>query len=175
MSANSILAMSSTVYCCPTCRHCSKSIKDFLKHLRLYHADSPAFKIDCGLDGCCRTFSNFYTFRNHVYVHHSLKCRPEEEQVQLPTDLNGSESSPDSDGDDNLDAGDNSEADDDSNCDGNPSDDVDPDFDDKSHFSAIQRAAALWILKVRETHRLPQSVIELIIKDVQTLYEVSLL
>ena len=80
----------------------------------------------------------------------------------------------DSDGDDNLDAGDNSEADNDSNCDGNPSDDVDPDFDVKT-FSAIQRAAALWILKVRETHRLPQSVIELIIKDVQTLYEVSLL
>ena len=45
---------------------------------------------------------------------------------------------------------------------------------DSHYFSTIQRAAALWILKVRDTHRIPQSVMESIIKDTDSLYEVQI-
>ena len=44
----------------------------FLTHLRLIHASEEGFQIPCGLQGCQRTFNNFYTYRNHVYSMHDL-------------------------------------------------------------------------------------------------------
>ena len=40
--------------------------------------------------------------------------------------------------------------------------------------ATLQKAAATWILKTRESHCIPISVMESIIQDVQSLYEVAL-
>ena len=47
-----------------------------------------------------------------------------------------------------------------------------PHVSPNNQFASLQRAAAIWILKVRENHLLPQCTIETIIKDTDTLYEV---
>ena len=40
--------------------------------------------------------------------------------------------------------------------------------------SDLQKAAATWILKSREKHKLPLSVMDTLIADIQSLYDVSL-
>lgn len=57
---------------CPLCMACFGSVSIFLSHLRLIHASEAGFQISCGLQGCQRTFNNFYTYRNHVYSMHDL-------------------------------------------------------------------------------------------------------
>ena len=44
----------------------------FLSHLRLIHASEAGFQMSCGLQGCQRTFNNFFTYRNHVYSMHDF-------------------------------------------------------------------------------------------------------
>jgi len=48
------------------------SVSIFLSHLRLIHASEAGFQMSCGLQGCQRTFNNFFTYRNHVYSMHDL-------------------------------------------------------------------------------------------------------
>ena len=50
------------------------SISVYLSHLRLIHAHEADFQVPCGLQGCQRTFQNFYTYRNHVYSMHDLNA-----------------------------------------------------------------------------------------------------
>ncbi len=130
-------------------------MRDLLKHIRLVHAESPNFNIQCD---CHRTFVNFHTFRNHIYSHHYQHSK---EKPQHLTTGQCHESSP------------LLETDTESNADGEL-DLEDPALliSNDDHASTIQRAAALWILKVRECHRIPQSVIESIIKDIESLYQV---
>ena len=54
------------------------------------------------------------------------------------------------------------------------SDDVDPSMDSSSSASMIKDSAAAWILKVQEQHKLPQSTMEDILKDVTYLCQVIL-
>ena len=42
----------------------------YLTHIRIRHADVPGLKIICGLQGCKRSFTNFLTYRNHVYANY---------------------------------------------------------------------------------------------------------
>jgi len=55
---------------CPLCASSSPSVSMLLAHIRLVHVCDPGFHIQCGLQGCQRTFHNFYTYRNHVYSIH---------------------------------------------------------------------------------------------------------
>ena len=56
---------------CPLCSCTSlPTISLYLTHIRISHADVPGFKIICGLQGCKRSFTDFLTYRNHVYAHH---------------------------------------------------------------------------------------------------------
>ena len=50
--------------------------KDYLKHVRLFHSHQPIFHITCGISECQRMFVNFYTFRKHVFDHHSDDPNP---------------------------------------------------------------------------------------------------
>lgn len=38
----------------------------------------------------------------------------------------------------------------------------------------MQKASAMWILKTRELHRIPQSVMDMMIGDIQSLFQTSL-
>ena len=48
-----------------------------MTHIRLIHADRPNFLIHCNLQGCCRTYTNFLTYRNHVYAFHGTTLSEE--------------------------------------------------------------------------------------------------
>ena len=59
---------------CPLCSDAT-SIKfdwrDYLKHLSLFHAHHPDFKIPCRIDGCQRSYTNIRTYQNHVSSVHN--------------------------------------------------------------------------------------------------------
>ena len=59
---------------CPLCAggNSYATVSVFLTHLRMFHANEANFQIQCGLQGCKRTFRNFYTYRNHVYSMHDV-------------------------------------------------------------------------------------------------------
>jgi len=56
---------------CPTLNH-QLSISEYTKHLRLFHASNPDFKITCGINGCQRVYTNLGTFKNHLYGIHNV-------------------------------------------------------------------------------------------------------
>ena len=64
--------MSLSSLACPLCSTLVLgNVSNLLSHMRLAHLmDDRTFQ--CHLQGCQRTFKNFYTFRNHVYAMHNL-------------------------------------------------------------------------------------------------------
>ena len=57
---------------CPLCAGDFGTMTVYMTHLRIIHADDANFSVSCGLQGCERTFNNFYTYQNHVYAMHDL-------------------------------------------------------------------------------------------------------
>ena len=53
-------------YTCVICNHfCATSMTGVLKHIGLVHAHEPNFHVSCGIQGCPRTYKNYYSFRKH--------------------------------------------------------------------------------------------------------------
>ncbi len=151
---------------CPLCGEQSEpTMTKLLHHIRLFHAEEPNFRITCSLQGCQKQFKNYYTFRNHLYAFHSHHS----ESFTSFSSPNEPTDPYESDNNDQLDdnESDFEESDQDESNDSNSSSAV------SAQSTMIQKAAATWILKVREKHLLPQSTIETIIQDIDTLYEVS--
>lgn len=146
---------------CPSCSEYSgRSIAEFLRHIRLFHADSRPFSLRCNL-GCGRErpFTNFLTFRDHVYCLHSgIKANTSVSEQELPP----AQEHCDVPSDDNFDSSDDDQ----------PTERCEPITVD--YASQLQRCAATFILKVQEKHQIPQSTMESIIKEVNSLYQVLL-
>ena len=62
---------------CPLCSsaaHIKFDYRDFCKHLRLFHAHQPGFKVPCRINGCQRSYTNLRSYQNHVSnVHNWVK------------------------------------------------------------------------------------------------------
>ena len=132
-----------------------------LSHIKIMHACEPGFSVQCNLQGCKRTFRNFSTFRNHVYTFH-------DEQAAANSNLDVVDVPPLSS---DVDSDNDTSCDEDVDCD---QDSGLPNAESAVSEEVLQRSAALWILKTRDTHRIPQSVIDGIIADLSSLFECSL-
>lgn len=141
---------------CPLCGEYSPSLTQLLKHIRLVHADEPGFNLQCGIQGCSRTFRKYQTFRNHVYAIHGTCTGTPQVQGDKETTLTTEQN----------------EGEDDVYVQGVQYD-HDASQDDVTD-DALQRAAALFILKTRENHRIPLSIMDSIIGDVSSLYKLAL-
>ena len=129
---------------CQLCTFVAPSLKDLLKHIRQVHSHRPGFRITCHLGGCKRTFTTFEVFRNHVYGFHT-----EQEAITLERQEDTGEEC--------------------GQFDSIPGcfETLNPVFDSNSR----KKAAAMWILKVQEKFLLPQSTMELILKDVTGFFQ----
>lgn len=72
---------------CPLCAGSFSTASVFLTHIRLVHASDASFHMSCGLQGCQRTFSNFYTYRNHVYSFHDLSSLENMDSMESITSM----------------------------------------------------------------------------------------
>lgn len=144
---------------CSLCLSQFPTVSLLLTHIRLEHADQPNFQIQCNLQGCKRTFSKYTVYRNHLYHFHDtslLENHPSSESVE---DL-GSEPECDPPTDP---------------CNFSPP--TLPLSTCRSCTSSkelLQNAAARWVLKTSECHKIPQSVMDGIIAEAQSLFETGL-
>lgn len=70
MSANIVMD------CKVTCWLCNKfsysTLKGVLRHMASVHAYGPNFHIVCGIEGCCANYTNYFSFKKHVYRKHRV-------------------------------------------------------------------------------------------------------
>lgn len=141
---------------CPICDNKEAvSLADYLRHIRLHHADRPNFRVKCNLQNCqTKPYHNFCYFRNHVYDYHdNIVVKKSTTRPMDPPDMADT-------------------------CDGTGYHSSDSEIAESPNLEKrmedIQRASAIWILKIRECHKLTQVTTESIIKDVDSLYQVAL-
>ena len=139
-----------TVLCaCPSeCINRLKfTLKQYLQHLRLFHAHQPTFHLTCGIQGCQRTFFKFRTFENHV----SLMHREEQHHID---EQDNEDMLPDNDHI-NLDGDDDTDA-----------NEINISNTSEPTFMTLQKSSALMLLKMKEVHKLTQVTLQGIIDDV---------
>ena len=129
-------------FLCPYCpeEYSAPSEELLLSHIRIVHATDPNFSIQCSLNGCERTFTNFRTYQNHRLTHRS-------EALNVPS--TETEDTGESGGLTSMDA--------------SPLPLVSPTTTDMQSF------AAKWILKTRETRSLTRTAMQGVIEDVSDL------
>jgi hypothetical protein len=136
-------------------------VQNLLSHIRLHHANEPHFIIQCSLQGCSRSFKKFETYRNHVYKFHSGSIFSDNSIDYRGVDDNHLHLSQSND----------------ETC--AESFEVSFDQDDQgssiNYTASLQRAAAIVLLKNRENHRLPLSVMDSIVTDFQSLFNECIL
>lgn len=78
------------LYQCPRCMRRTFTLVKFIQHVGLVHAHEPSFSITCGISECQSTFSQFQSFRKHVYRKHrclvsrslNTEAHPEDANVE---------------------------------------------------------------------------------------------
>ena len=158
----------------PLLCHCcglfeAPSFSKLLSHVRLVHADDPDFKINCTLEGCCRTFTRFQTYRNHVYTYHKNAFRSKPPNVG-PSESQKSDSCEDPSVVRDFYQEDNSTFDNQGESSEVGRGDDLAIIDPQAEKQVVERAAALWILKARECYRIPLSSMNAIIQDLESMY-----
>lgn len=158
--------MASKVFLCPLCDEFSApSFQLLLLHIRLVHSSQPGFSVSCGIHGCQHTFRNMKTFTNHIYGFHQIShYKP---QVEATCSSNNA-----------SDSGDDASEDSRNSIQDEPSPHVD-EFTPVAEQSVdslldelaqdLQSYAAVWMLKIKEVHKLTQSTLDNIIQDVTSL------
>ena len=56
---------------------------DYFRHITLYHATEPNFKLTCDISNSCGvTYKNFTSYKMHIYRHHELLLHPSLQQQE---------------------------------------------------------------------------------------------
>ena len=74
------------MYVCTICDHfAGRSFAAVLRHIGCNHRYDPGLRIRCGIKSCPETYTNFESFRSHVYRKHrdELHLNP---RASLPED-----------------------------------------------------------------------------------------
>ena len=126
---------------CQLCEFKAPSLKYLLKHIRQAHSHRPGFSIKCSLGGCLKLFRTFKVFRNHVYTlhgeHKPVVCDSQSTETTDPEDIE------------------------------DPSTTADEEvYEDISERKCQKRTTAMWILKIQESCKLPQSTMETVLHDI---------
>lgn len=115
-----------------------------LHHIARVHSNMPDFNMTCGLDECMATFKNYHAFKRHLRKKCSVICNLEDEEAEVPTT-------------------------DDYNQENSPSSNPTYSSTGGENEGDRERSVALWILKLKESQNLTQSVTEEILGDVTEL------
>ena len=62
--------MSSRKRCWLCSSFASRTLKAVVRHIGAVHSHEANFHIKCDIQGCVRTYTNFFSFKNHVYRNH---------------------------------------------------------------------------------------------------------
>lgn len=148
----------------------TNSLTELLSHIRLLHAHQPLLCIRCGIGGCQRTFGNFGTYQNHISLYHRREANP--------TNVASVEGDGD-DGGDGVDGGIDEHASDESDSDSDMEGEEGNELEDngaedgESQLDPL-RNAALFLLKLKESHKLTQVALQGVIEGTTTIWQSQL-
>jgi len=147
---------------CTAASHLRFRVKEYIQHIKLFHAHQMNFRIICGISGCKRTYTSPGSFYNHVYaVHDERSTDTCEASVINEESLNGNE---DSDG---YSTHDDDDDDDDDNA------LTDPDMCDSHQLcfskESLQKSSAIFLLGLKEKFKLTQVSLQGVIQGVTAL------
>lgn len=153
---------------CPLCsdvRSIKYDWRDYLKHLSLFHAHHPDFKIPCRIDGCQRTYTNTRTYRNHVSSVHNW-CKGIN-SVQINEEEGSSTVAVVSDPihfEERNDSGDCSDFNESAICEG-----LDSSTGLSSNSQELVQNSAVFLLGLKEKYKLTQTAVQGVIEGVTNL------
>lgn len=151
---------------CPLCsatEHLKLNLSEYLKHVRLFHAHQPDFKLICGISGCQRSFTNAGTFQNHAYSVHKDTCKQAESH-------NNEATSHVPDPDDDMNEGTSISVHSDHLQNAEIPELMEEAIDEIPSLS-LQSSSALFLLGLKEKYKLPQVAIQGIIEGVTSLIQ----
>ena len=161
------------MFICPCCAISSFStLKELLRHVCLAHSDQDDFMIQCNFQGCSRTFRKLRTFENHIYAFHDVNEGSSSHSAELiivnDEDYGYGDEHEDTEGEEVQSEADQLEGEENelhNIC-------LHPITGDPE--KSLQQAAAFMILKTREKHKIPLSVMNSIVNDVQSLFDIAI-
>ena len=134
-------------------RFAAPSLKAVVRHMATVHAHDPRFHICCGIEGCSRAYTNFYSFKKHLYRKHRA-CL----DVSGPFDQNSSQQD---NGDNEINFYDYLDNENDNELDGR-----------LSHFQC-KKQMALFLLKSREIRKVSQVALDGLIADFTSILQLT--
>jgi len=70
------------------CNSAARNLKGVVCHIGSVHAHGANFHVTCGLQGCPRTYTNFHSYKKHMYSRHrdtlEVESSPTVSGEQLP-------------------------------------------------------------------------------------------
>ena len=140
---------------CPSVMQKLSNIKDYLKHIQLFHSHQPNFFITCGIDGCMRTFKSMGSFRNHVSSRHSCTAFPDYSSSVASTSLDNDACENSSSNEDDV-------------------EEFDIGVENADSATMLKKLSATFLLKLKEKQKLTQTSLQSIIKGVTGLFQYHL-
>ena len=147
------------VYRCNLCAYfIGSTLCSLLNHLARIHKNDAGFHALCGVDGCSRTYTNYYSLRNHVYRKHGdllQNIHPVDHNDDEPLDRELEPLEAD------LENGPNGEENEGM---GNP-------FDVATEVKRLARSNALCLLQIKDEGKIPQTVVDHVVKNTTQVVE----
>ena len=141
MAANTI-----TINNCPLCESfASPSMKGVVRHIGLVHAHEPGFRITCGVRECSRAYTNFSSYKKHMFVKHR--------DVMV---VSNSDCGPSVSDDDSILLHSEEEME-----------------EEQPYIAHRDRSAALFILKASEIHKVSQSALNGLLGDISEFIDMT--
>ena len=135
-----------SLVCCPLFdSFAAPTLKGVVCHIGVVHSLEPGFRVTCGVDGCTKSYVKFVSYKKDVYVRHRDAWSVDQRECDIS--LPGSETircdSPMTEGNDK-----------------------------EESVAQLQRSSALFILKAREIHKIPQTSLDSLLGDISTFIDV---
>ena len=132
---------------CPLCEtFAAPHLKGVIRHVGLVHSHEANFRVTCGIEGCTRAYRNFSSYKKHMYVkHRDVLCVPARVQNPHVEDLNPVLSPIASEEEE----------------------------EQEPYIAQRDRSTALFILKAREVHKIPQSSLDSLLGDISTYIDMT--
>lgn len=127
-------------------RVAAPNLKGILRHMAVVHAYDPEFHIICGIAGCTRAYSNFYSFKRHAYRKHREHLDVISRHAEQDSDIAGVAT----DSDDHFDFADLLQCD---------------NFDETLSNFQHTKNMALFLLKAKEVRKVSQSSLDGLTSD----------
>ena len=75
------------LFVCPLCSFQVHSFRALLSHIRITHSNEANFHVQCGLNGCVKSYTKFSSYKAHIWRHHKDMCSSASAELRRYTSI----------------------------------------------------------------------------------------